>query len=141
MRKTKSDIIAEFKEQFLATKPESYRTKFEEKNESQQYSAINHWKKSVMDLGEATKDLAQVSAANVISHLKEAQKKLVKLEDLTPKETQKIHVLLDSVKDSVANFDKIKKQNMIKSLLNEKAKLAKKGEEIDKEIQSLQEQL
>lgn len=141
MRKSKSETIAEYRNEFLAEKSDDYKNKFEQKNENQQYAAINHWLKSAKILGGATKDLAKVTASTVVGYLKDAHKKLVKLENLSPKEAQKIQELLDKVKGTIDDFDRIKKQQLIEVLKSEKEKLAKQNENLDRQIQDLQNQL
>lgn len=141
MRKPISETIAEYRDEFLAGKSEDYRNKFYSKNESQQYAAIQNWKRNAKNLGEATKDLAKVSASTVMGYLKDAHKKLVKLENLSPKESQKILGLVDDVKSAIDNFDKIKKQQLLETLKSEKEKLAKQNENIDRQIEALQNQL
>ena len=141
IRKPKSETVAEFRDEFLAGKSEEYKEKFNQKSLDQQYSAIANWKNSAKNLGNATKDLAKVTASTVISYLKDAHKKLQKLETLSPKETEKIHNMLNTVKDTVENFTPLKKQQLIKELQDEKVRLAKQNEEIDRQIQSLQNEL
>ena len=141
IRKPKSETVAEFRDEFLAGKSEEYKEKFNQKSLDQQYSAIANWKNSAKNLGNATKDLAKVTASTVISYLKDAHKKLQKLETLSPKETEKIHNMLNTVKDTVENFTTLKKQQLIKELQDEKVRLAKQNEEIDRQIQSLQNEL
>lgn len=141
MRKSRSETVAELREEFLAGKSEDYRNKFDQKNLDQQYAAIANWKRNAKNLGVATKDLAKTTATTVIGYLKDAHKKLVKLENLSPKESQKIQNLLDKVKDAIDNFDKIKKQQLIESLKNEKVKLQKQGDNIDRQIEALQGEL
>ena len=141
MRKSRSETIAENREQFLAGKSEEYKEKFNQKTEDQQYAAIANWKRSAKKLGEASKELAKVTAATVLSHIKEAHKKLAKLETLSPKETEKIHNLLNNVKETVDNFTNLKKQQLIKDLQDEKVRLAKQNEELDRQIQKLQNEL
>lgn len=141
MRIPRSETVEKLRDEFLNTKSEEYRNKFNQKNIDQQYAAIANWKRNAKNLSMATKDLAKVTATNVVAYLKDAHKKLQKLETLTPKEAQKILNLLDKVKGSVDNFDRIKKQQLLVSLKNEKAKLAKQGNDLDKQIEELQNQL
>lgn len=141
MRKTKSEIIAEARDEFLAGKSEEYKNKFNEKTEQQQYVAIANWKRNAKNLGDATKELAKATAANVLGYLKDAHKKLVKLESLSPKEAEKIQIMLDKVKQSVDNFDKIKDQQLLQALKAEKEKLAKQNENLDRQIEALQNKL
>lgn len=140
-RKPKSETVAELRDQFLEGKSEEYKEKFNQKTLDQQYAAIANWKSSAKNLGNATKDLAKVTASTVVSYLKDAHKKLQKLETLSPKETEKIHKMLNTVKDTVENFTNLKKQQLIKELQDEKVRLAKQNEEIDRQIQSLQNEL
>lgn len=141
MRRSRSETIAEYRDEFLSSKSEDYKNKFNEKTLDQQYAAIANWKKNAKNLGMATKDLAKVTAATVMSYLKDAHKKLQKLETLTPKEAEKIVGLLDSVKGVVDNFDRIKKQQLIEVLKNEKEKLAKQNSDLDRQIEKLQNEL
>lgn len=141
MRRTKGETIAEYRDLFLEGKSDDYKNKFNEKSEDQQYAAIANWKRNAKNLGAATKDLAKVTAATVVGYLKDAHKKLVKLETLTPKEAQKIQNVLDAVKGAIDNFDKIKKQQLIEVLKSEKEKLARQNQDIDQQIAKLQNEL
>ena len=141
MRRSRSETIAEYRDEFLSSKSDDYKNKFNEKTLDQQYAAIANWKKNAKNLGMATKDLAKVTAATVMSYLKDAHKKLQKLETLTPKEAEKIVGLLDSVKGVVDNFDRLKKQQLIEVLKNEKEKLAKQNSDLDRQIEKLQNEL
>lgn len=141
MRKTKNEIVDELRDEFLSTKSEDYKNKFNEKNLNQQYAAIANWKRNAKNLGMATKDLAKVTASTVVSYLKDAHKKLTKLENLSPKEAQKIMAVLDNVRSAIDNFDRIKKQQLLNSLKSEKEKLMKQGSDLDRQIEELQNQL
>ena len=141
MRKTRSETIAEHRDEFLSTKSEDYKNKFYQKTENQQYAAIANWKRTAKNFGMATKDLAKVTATTVVSYLKDANKKLQKLENLSPKEAEKIQQLLDAVRNSIDNFDRMKKQQLIETLKLEKEKLAKQGNDLDRKIEELQSQL
>lgn len=141
MRRSKTDTINELRDQFLAEKSDDYKNKFNQKTVDQQYAAIANWKRNAKNLGEATKDLAKVTAASVIAYLKDAHNKLTKLETLTPKEAQKIQNVIDSVKDSIDNFDKIKKKQLLKVLESQKKKLAEQNQNLDRQIQELQNEL
>ncbi|MCH5229546.1 MAG: hypothetical protein J1F12_06075 [Muribaculaceae bacterium] len=141
MRRTKSETIAEFRDEFLSGKSEDYKNKFNEKSEDQQYAAIANWKRNAKNFADASKDLAKVTASNVIAYLKDAHKKLTKLETLTPKEAQKIQDVLDAVKGSIDNFDRIKKEQLLKVLISEKERLARQGNDLDRQIENLQNQL
>ena len=141
MRRTKGDTIAEYRDEFLAGKSEDYKNKFNEKSEHQQYVAIANWKRNAKNLAVSTKDLAKVTANTVVGYLKDAHKKLQKLETLTPREAQKIQELLDSVKGAVDNFDRMKKEQYLAFLKAEKEKLQKQGTDLDRQIEDLQNQL
>ncbi|MCH5227079.1 MAG: hypothetical protein J1F16_04590 [Muribaculaceae bacterium] len=141
MRQSRSETVAQNLEDFLATKSEEYKNKFYQKNLDQQYAAIAAWKRNAKNLGMATKDLAKVTAATVVSYLKDAHKKLQKLESLSPKEAQKIQDVLDAVKSSIDNFDRVKKQQLLDMYRSEKEKLAKQGSDLDRKIEELQNQL
>lgn len=141
MRRSKNETIAEFRDDFLAGKSDDYKAKFDSRTEDQQYAAIANWKRNAKNLGDASKDLAKVTAANVMAYLKDAHKKLVNLETLTPKETQKINDMLDKFKGAVDNFALLKKQQYLKSLQAEKESLQKRSANLDEEIQKLQNEL
>lgn len=141
MRRTKSETVAEYRDQFLANKSEDYKNNFDQKTLEQQYVAIANWKSKAKGLGEATKDLAKVTAATVVGYLKDAHKKLQKLETLSPKEAEKIMNLLDNVKGAVDNFDRMKKEQFLAYLKAEKEKIQKQGSDLDRQIENLQNEL
>ena len=141
MRKSRTETIAENIDEFLSTKSEEYKNKFREKDIDRQYAAIANWKRNAKNLSMATKDLAKVTASNVLNYLKEAHKKLSKLENLSPKEAQKIVAMLDAVRNSIDNFDRVKKEQLLNSLRMEKEKLVKQGSDLDRQIEELQNQL
>lgn len=141
MRRTKSETIAEYRDEFLSGKSEKYINKFNEKTEQQQYIAIANWKRQMKALGEATTDLAKTTMTTVVSNLRNAHKNLVKLTELSPKQAAKVQSLLDNVKDAIDNFDLIKKQQLLASLEKEKEDLARRNENLDKQISDLKEQL
>ena len=89
----------------------------------------------------AKKNLADVTAKTVVAYLKEAHKQLVKLENLTPRESAKITGLVDKVRGVVDNFDRVKDEQYLNTLIKEKAKLAKQGSKLDQEIERLQNKL
>ena len=141
MRQSKAATVAQYRDQFLAEKSDDYKNKFDQKNLDQQYAAIANWKNNAKKFGMATKDLVKVSAKTVMGYLKDAHKNLVKLENLNPKEQEKIVALLDKVKDTINNFDRVKKEQLLNNLKNEKEKLAKQGCDLDRKIEELQNQL
>lgn len=141
MRRSKSETIAEYRDKFLSGKSEDYVNKFNQKNENQQYIAIANWKRQAKALGEATGDLAKVTMANVVTSLKEAQKHLVKMTELSPKQAAKVQSLLDSVRTTIDNFDIIKKQQLLAALQKEKEELAKKNNYLENQIEQLKQQL
>lgn len=141
MKRTIGDTISEYRDEFLAGKSEAYKEKFEQKNEKQQYAAIQNWKRNAKNLAESTKDLAKVTANTVVSYLKDAHKKLQKLETLSPKEAEKLQGLLDSVRSTIDNFDRMKKEQYLAYLNQEKLKLQKQGENLDRQIEELKNKL
>lgn len=88
-----------------------------------------------------TKKLAKETATDVVKYLKEAHKKLKNIETLTPKEQAKLVAVLDSVKDTIDNFDRKKKEQLLKSLISEKESLIQKGNQLDEDISKLQSEL
>lgn len=137
----KSETIAKFRDEFLAGKSAKYQEKFQTKNENQQYIAIMNWKRKAQALGEATGDLAKVTMGNVVGHLKKAHKHLTSMATLSPREAAKVQKLLDSVKETIDNFDRVKKEQLLAALKAEKNKLAKQGSDIDRQIEMLQSEL
>lgn len=140
-RKPISETVEELKDAFLATKSDDYKNKFNDKSMKQQYVAIMQWKKNAKDLGMATKQLAKVTAANVVNYLKDVQKKLQKVDALTPKEKEKLVAVLDSVKSTIDNFDRKKKEQLLEAYKAEKERLAKEDSELSRKIEDLQNQL
>ncbi|MCH5238016.1 MAG: hypothetical protein J1E95_09495 [Muribaculaceae bacterium] len=137
----KSETIAVYREDFLSGKSEEYRNKFENKTESQQYQAIMNWKSNALKLGQATNDLAKVTMKNVIAHLKDAHKKLKNLPALSTAEQLKIQKLLDSVKDTIDNFDRVKKEQLLVKLQGEQEKLQRDKENLSSQIEKLRNEL
>lgn len=88
-----------------------------------------------------TKKLGQQAATEVVKYLKEAHKKLQKMETLTPKEQAKLVKLLDTVKDTVSNFDRKQKEQLLQSLKNQKESLLQQGNKLDQQIEKLQSEL
>lgn len=141
MRKSKGDTVAEVREEFLSGKSESYVNKFNEKTLDQQYNAIANWKRNAKGLAVASKDLAKVTAATVAAYLKNAHKKLQKIETLTPREAAKLQELLDSFKGTIDNFDRMKKEQYLAYLKSEKDRLEREGQGLSKQIEDLQKEL
>ena len=141
MRMKKNETIAHYKNEFLAGKSDEYKQKFEEKDENKQYTAIMNWKRSAKKLGEATEELAKVTAGNVVTHLKNAHKMLTNVSGLSAKEAMKLQQMLDSFKDTINNFDRVKKAQLIETLKSQQAKLQKQGEDLSKQIEKLQQEL
>lgn len=141
MRKSRTETVAENRDAFLAGKSEEQINKFNEKTLDQQYAAIAAWKANAKKLGDSTKEVAKATAATVVSYLKEAHKKLQKLESLSPKEAQKLMNMLETVKGSIDNFERMKKEQYLAYLKAEKEKLQKQGNDLEQQIQNLQNEL
>ena len=141
MRKSRTETVAENRDAFLAGKSEEYVQSFNQKTLDQQYAAIANWKRSAKDLAKSSKDLAKATAVTVVGYLKDAHKKLQKLEQLTPKEAAKLQEMLDSFKDTINNFDRVKKQQYLEYLKTQKQRLEKEGEGLSKKIEDLQKEL
>ena len=141
MRKSRSETVAENREAYLNGKSEDQVNKFNEKTLDQQYSAIMAWKNSAKKLGEATKEVAKVTGSTVLAYLNEVHKKLQKLETLTPKEAEKLMNKLETMKGSIDNFERIKKQQYLAYLQAQKEKLQKQGNDLDEQIQKVQNEL
>lgn len=138
MRQRKEDTIAKFRDEFLAGKKEAYRELFDQKTKEQQYIAIMNWKRNAKKFAESSGELAKASIATVVNHLKDAHKSLSNMSTLTPKDAAKVQTLIDSVKSTIDNFDKVKKQQEITALKNLKKKLQRQGDKLTKKIEQLQ---
>ncbi|MCH5225766.1 MAG: hypothetical protein J1D77_07175 [Muribaculaceae bacterium] len=88
-----------------------------------------------------TKKLAKETATDVVKMLKAAHKKLKNVAALTPKEQAKLVAVLDSVKDTIDNFDRKKKEQLLDSYRIEQQQLAKRGEDLASKIEQLQNEL
>lgn len=141
MRPRRCDTIAAHKEQFLNGKSEEFINEFESQTEKDQYKAIMDWKKSAKDLGKATGDLAKVTMKNVVSHLKDVHKKLKTLPSLSANEKVKVQKYLDSVRDVIDNFDRIKKEQTLESLQAQQERLLKDNETLTSQIERLKSEL
>lgn len=141
MRRSKSETIAALRDEFLNGKSEEYKQNFYQKSEDQQYAAIANWKRSVKELGSATKNLAKVTTATVVSHLKDAKKKIEKMSTLTPKDAEKLQNMLDSMKESIDNFARIKDMQLLNALKYKKEELAKENADLERQIQELESKL
>ena len=141
MKRSKSETVAENRDAFLAGKSENYIQKFNEKTLDQQYAAIANWKRNAKALVDSSKDVAKATASTVVTYLKDAHKKLQKLEQLSPKEAAKLQGMLDSFRSTIDNFDRIKKQQYLEYLKSERQRLEKQGEGLSKQIEDLQNEL
>lgn len=141
MRRSRSETVAENRDAFLAGKSESYVQKFDQKTLDQQYAAIANWKRNARAFADSSKEVAKATAATVMGYLKDAHKKLQKLEMLSPREAQKLQNLLDSFKNTIDNFDRVKKEQYLEYLKSEKQRLERQGEGISKQIEDLQNEL
>lgn len=88
-----------------------------------------------------TKKIVKETAAEVMKAFKAAHKKLQNMEGLTPKEQTKLIAILDSVKNTVDNFDRKKKEQLLSSLKKEQEQLDKHKVAIAKQIEDLQNEL
>ena len=137
----KPETIAYYRDKFFEGKSDEYKAKFDQKTVDQQYAAIMAWKSKAKDLGVATGELAKVTMANVLSHLKHAHKMLTNLPSLSAKESIKVQKILDSVKDTIDNFDRVKKTQLIAELQSQKEKLQKDSDNLSRKIEELQQEL
>ena len=87
------------------------------------------------------KQVAQETASDIVKYLRDAHKKLQKLETLSPKEQAKLVGVLDSVKSTIDNFDRKKKEQLLDSYRIEQQQLAKRGEDLASKIEQLQNEL
>ena len=135
----KSETVALHRDAYLLGKDEEAIKRFNEKELEKQYIAIMNWKRKqnaaagVSALSSTVKD--------VLAHLKEAHKSLQKLETLSPKDSEKLHNAVEDFKQSIIDFEKIKKQQLIQELKSKKDKLYSEGQDLERKIEALQQEL
>lgn len=141
MRLTKAETVAKYRDQFLAGKSEEAIRKFDEKGLEKQYISIANWRRNQPNLSETTKNLVKASVAEVAALVKLANKKLKNLEELSPKDTQKLHNAIDELKGNIHNFEQIKNQRELASLISMKEETQKAAQELDRKIEELKQRI
>ena len=98
----KSETVALYRDAFLAVKDEDAIQKFAEKELEKQYIAIMNWKRKQ----KASAGMSALSSTvkDVLSHIKEAHKSLQKLETLSPKDSEKLHMAIEDFRQSINDF-------------------------------------
>lgn len=134
----KTETIALYRDAFLEGKDEETRRKFDEKDINKQYSSIIAWRRR---RNISSDDDEQPSAALALELLKKAKKVINDLDSLSPRDSEKLWDAANEVADDVNNFDRIKKSRLIKELESEKEKLQRQGENLERKIEALKQQL
>ena len=141
MKRTRAATVAFYKNDFLSDKSPDYVAKFEEKDVNKQYVDIMNWKRKlkkqqILESGEPL-----YSVMNIYKLLKDANKEVEGLTNLSPKESEKALQLIEVLKDNIVNFDRIRKQHMLDDLLKQEEQLQKEGDNLRKKITDLQKEL
>lgn len=123
----KSETIALYREAFLEGKDEIDRRKFEEKGEDRQYAAVMAWKRRKALAAAADKNNPGMIAATI----KNLRKTLVELPELPPKEAEKLLSLADALRDDIANFELIKKGQLLRKLRSQRSSLDREIEQLE----------
>lgn len=134
----KSETIALYIEEFLEGRSEEERQRFHEKDLAKQYSSIMAWKRR-RDLASNADNLSSVTS--MFETLKKIRKAIPNLEVLPQKDADKLRGVLNEIHDDINNFDRIKKGQLLRELENEREKIARQGENIDRQIEALRQEL
>lgn len=125
----KTETIALYRDAFLEGKDEIDRRKFEEKDIDRQYAAVMAWKRR-KTLAEAA---GNSSAASIAAMLKNARKSVAELPELSPKESERLLALVDSLREDIAGFEFIKKGRLLRALRSQRSSLDKEIEQLERE--------
>lgn len=140
MRQSKAETIEKYRDTFLEGKSDAFIQKFNEKDELKQYISIMNWKsrnKMKNDIDTAEKN----SHVEIINLLKEANKRIKNLDDLSTKDSMKIQIAIDNLKSTIDNFNRIKLQKKLQSLVSLKEANEKAVQDLNKQIVELKSQL
>ncbi|MDE6421927.1 MAG: hypothetical protein K2K95_00750 [Muribaculaceae bacterium] len=125
----KSDTIALYRDAYLEGRDEIDRRAFYEKDEARQYAAIMSWRRRQE---QATTD-REASPSGVYDLIKKARKVLLALNELAPKERERLSVAANELKTDIDNFEIILKGRRLRELRSQRDSLAKEIEMLESE--------
>lgn len=125
----KSETIALYRDAYLEGKDEIDRRSFDEKDEARQYAAIMSWRRR-QELAAAGKE---ASPSFVLETVKKARKLLLALNELVPKDRERLSAATAELKDDIDNFELILKGRRLRELRNQRSSLDKEIEQLESE--------
>lgn len=125
----KSETIAMYREAYLEGKDEIDRRSFEEKDEARQYAAIMSWRRRQE---QAATD-REASPSAVLEAVKKARKVLLALNELAPKDRERLSAATAELKADIDNFDIILKGRRLRELRSQRSSLDKEIELLESE--------
>ncbi len=125
----KSDTIALYRDAYLEGRDEVDRRAFYEKDEARQYAAIMSWRRRQE---QAATD-REASPSGVYDLIKKARKVLLALNELAPKEKERLSIAANELKNDIDNFDIILKGRRLRELRSQRDSLAKEIEMLESE--------
>ncbi len=134
----KTDTIALYLDEYMSGKSEEDKNKFLEKPVDKQYAAIMAWKRR-KEISGATGSPA--SPAAMLEVLKKIKKAIPELDSLSQKDSEKLRTALNEIIYDIDNFDKIKKAQLLRALEDEKDRISRQGEDLDRKIEALRQEL
>lgn len=137
--RTKADTVALYRDAFLLGKDEQKVKDFDERSLEKQYTAIMNWKRNQKK--KAAKEGLKPTVKEVLNHIKAANNKIKNLVAMTPQESQKLNDAIEGLKGVVADYEKNKKQLLINELRAQKMKLDSEGQNLERKIAELEQQL
>lgn len=134
----KTDTIALYIDEYMSGKSDEDRNKFLEKPVDKQYAAIMAWKRRKEIAGASG---SPASPAAMMEVLKKIKKTIPELDNLSQKDADKLRSTLNEIIYDIDNFDKIKKAQLLRELENEKDRISRQGEDLDRKIEALRQEL
>ncbi|MDE6335335.1 MAG: hypothetical protein K2J63_11360 [Muribaculaceae bacterium] len=125
----KSETIAMYRDAYLEGKDEVDRRSFEEKDETRQYAAIMSWRRRQE---QAATD-REASPSAVLDAVKKARKVLLALNELAPKDRERLSAATAELKADIDNFDIILKGRRLRELRSQRTSLDKEIELLESE--------
>jgi len=123
----KTETIALYRDTFLEGRDEIDRRKFDEKNVDKQYASIMAWKRR-KELANTTN---KISVSSISGILKNVKKTIVELPELQTKDAEKLVALVDAIKSEIADFEIIKKGQLLRKLRSQRNSLDKEIEQLE----------
>ncbi len=124
----KTDTIALYRDAYLAGRDEVDRRAFEEKDVARQYAAIMSWKRrQELAAGATNRQSAQGSVASIIEGVRNASKALQSMEELSPRDAERLSEAVTQLRYELENFDTIRKGRRLRELRSRR-------QELDREI-------